>query len=176
VKWLAAALLVGALLTAAHPAHAQLRVGVAGGPVYPLGDLGDALQRGYHGGVVFDAGLPLLPLSLHGSLMFQRNQASDREDQDYRHLAGALNARFDLLPIPLVAAYVTGGAGMYLSDYIDDQIAGVPGWAAEPGVSGGVGASLSLIVAQAFVEVRYLRKLSQPARSFLPVTIGVTLF
>jgi hypothetical protein len=176
VRLLATALLLGALFGGVGGAEAQVRVGVAGGPVYPLGDLGDVLERGYHGGVVFDAGLPLLPLSLHGEVMFQRNSASAGEDQDYRHLGGSLNARLDVLPIPLVAAYATGGVGWYLSDYHDDQTADASSWSSETGINAGVGVSVSLVVVQAFVEVRCLRVLSDPARTFAPLTVGVTLF
>jgi hypothetical protein len=172
----AGAVLVGALLAAAQPASAQLKVGIGAGPVFPLGDLGDVLERGYHGGVVFDAGLPLLPLSLHGEARFQRSSAAGAQAEDYRHFGASLAGRLDVLPLPLVAAYATGGVGMYLSDYHGDQIAGSSGWASHPGVIGGVGASVSLIVVQAFVEVRYLRVLSEPARGFVPITIGVTLF
>jgi hypothetical protein len=176
VKRLFAALLLGGLLGSARAADAQLRVGVAGGPVYPLGDLGDMIERGVHGGVVFDAGFPLLPLSLHGQLMFQRNAAASAEDQDYRHAAASLNARLDVLPVPLIAAYATGGVGMYLSDYHGDRSAEASGWSSKPGINAGVGVSLSAIVVRVFAEVRYLRLLTDPARTFVPLTVGVTLF
>jgi hypothetical protein len=176
VRVLATALLLGALLGAARGAEAQVRVGVAGGPVYPFGDLGDVLDRGYNGGIVFDAGLPLLPLSLHGQLMFQNSSASAPQDQDYRHLGASLNAQLDLLPLPLAAAYATGGVGLYLSDYHEDQPAGASGWSRDPGINVGAGASLSVVVVKVFAEVRYVRLLSDPARTFVPLTIGVMLF
>jgi hypothetical protein len=175
VKLWVGALLLVLLLAATSVAQAQVRLGVAGGPVYPLGHLDGVLEKGYQGGVVFNAGLPLLPLSLHGQLTFQRNAAS-AQGEDYRHLGGSLNVRLDVLPIPLIAAYATGGLGMYLSDYHDDQEPGSSGWSNEPGINAGVGASLSVVVVEAFVEVRYLRLLGDPARTFVPLTIGVTLF
>lgn len=158
-----------------HAAVAQLRVGVAGGPVFPVGDFGDALERGGHGGVVLDFGVPLFPVSLRGDLMVQRLPATEGNGLAYRHFAGTVNARVDVLPVPLIAAYVTGGVGLYYSDYTDDPQAS-SGWGTETGLNLGVGASLSLLFVRPFAELRYHHVWVEPTRIFVPLTFGLSLF
>ena len=165
-----------AVLASVGEAHGQVRLGVAGGPAHALGDFGDALDAGFHGGIVADFGLPLIPLSLHGDLMYQRNAAASPQVDDYSHVAATANARLDLIPLPLVSAFVTGGVGLYASDYPDDALDASSGWSTEPGINVGVGAALSLLFLHPFVELRYHRVLSDPARSFVPLTIGLMLF
>lgn len=173
-----AALLVAtlALVMDARGAGAQVRLGVGGGPATPVGDFGDPLERGFHGEVLVDLGLPLVPLGLRGSLTYMRLPASDPEAEDYSHIAGTLNARFDLLPIPLVDAYVTAGVGLYSSDYADQLPGASDGRDTERGISVGVGASVNLVFVRPFAELRYHRVLDDPARSFVPLTVGVMLF
>jgi hypothetical protein len=168
--------LAAAVAWATREASAQLRVGVAGGPATPLGDFGDPLERGFHGGVVLDAGVPLFPVGVRADLTYLRLPAGDASGQDYSQVAGTLNARVDLLPIPLLDAYAIGGVGLYASDYADAVPGASGGWATEPGINLGVGASVNLIFIRPFAEVRYHRVMKDPARSFVPLTVGVMLF
>jgi hypothetical protein len=155
-------------LAAGGPAQAQVGFGVAGGPSFPLGTLADAVDLGFHGGVAADIGLPLLPFSVRADAMFQRLPGINGGDS-FQQVAGTLNGQLDLLPLPVVSAYVTGGVGLYGSNFGRD--AG-DSWTAHTGINAGVGAQVNLFVIRPFVEARFHRVLSDPGRSFLPVTVG----
>ena len=174
--WKTAALAaVAALVTDAGDAAGQVRFGVGGGPVTAVGDFGDPLDRGFHGEVLVDLGLPLVPLGLRGSVTYMRLPAADAEAEDYTHFAGTVNARLDLLPIPFLDAYVTAGVGLYSSDY-GGQLTGAVGRETERGINVGVGAAANLVFVRPFAELRYHRVLDDPSRSFVPLTVGVMLF
>jgi hypothetical protein len=160
-----------ALLVLGQPVHAQVSIGVAGGPSTPLGSLSDAVKPGFHGGVVLDLRVPLLPLAVRGEAMVQRLPGAGGMDP-YDVMWGAANGRFDVLPLPMVGAYVTGGAGLYSSRFNADQ--GAAGErTTSAGLNLGIGADLNLLVIRPFIEARYHRVLSDPARAFLPITFGV---
>jgi len=168
----AAALVIAALLLGGPAAaSAQVGIGVAGGPSYPTGALGDVVESGYHAGVTLDAGLPLLPIAFRADLMFQN--LPGREDLDsFRQVAGTVNGRVGVLPIPLVSPYLIGGLGLYASDFVPDpDIDG--GWSTDVGINAGVGVRLNLLVIRPFIEARYHRVLSDPARGFIPITAGI---
>lgn len=165
-----AALAAVLALGGAVPAHAQVSFGVAGGPVFPLGRFGDVVETGLHGGVIADIGLPLLPFSVRGDVMFQHLPGTAGGDS-YQHVAGTLNAQLDLLPIPLVSTYITAGLGLYGSNYSRETTA--RDWAAHTGINAGVGAQVNLLVLRPFIEARYHRVLADGGRSFLPITIGI---
>jgi hypothetical protein len=155
----------------AAPSSAQVSFGVAGGPSAPAGSLSDIVDPGLHGGLVLGLGLPLLPVSVRGDLMAQRLPRSGGGDA-FNLLWAAVNGRLDLLPVPLLAAYVTAGAGLYSSTFDVDPVAATSR-ATDTGLNAGVGAELNLLVGRPFVEIRYHRVLSDPARAFIPITIGI---
>jgi hypothetical protein len=166
-----AAAAVLALLASATPASAQIRLGVAGGPSTPVGGLSDVVNPGVHGGLVLNVGLPLIPISVRGELMVQRLPgAGDGAALD--QVWGAANGRLDLLPLPLVGVYVTAGAGLYSSRFDPNPLA-TPERTTDPGINIGVGADIQLFVVRPFIEARYHRVLTDPARGFVPITVGV---
>jgi len=167
-----AAAIALALALCHGPASAQLRLGVAGGPVYPAGDLGDVVGRGFAAGAVLDAGFPLFPLGLRGDVAFQYLPGTGAHS-DLHQLSATLNARFSLLPLPVLSPYLTAGVGVYSSDFHYDLTAPEPGRTTETGFNAGVGVRVNLIVIRPFLEARYHRVSADPVRAFVPVTVGV---
>jgi hypothetical protein len=151
----------------------QLRVGAGGGPVLPSGGFGDDWERGVHGGVALELGAPALPLALRGDLTYLKLPPVVPSELRYRHFSGTFGLKIDLVPVPLVDAYVIAGGGVYLSDHHFDATAPPPGWKREAGLNAGVGASLNLILVKAFVELRYHRVFGTPARTFAHLTAGL---
>lgn len=173
-KLIVAGITAGALIFAAPTADAQVNLGVAGGPTIPAGDLSDVVDPGFHGGVVADIGVPLLPFGVRGDLMFQHLPGAGDLDS-FQQLSGTVNGRFSLLPVPLVSLYLTGGIGLYGSQYDGDRTdtVGDDSWSADFGLNGGVGARLNLLVLRPFIEARYHSVMADETRAFIPVTIGV---
>lgn len=161
---------LAALAFAAAPATAQIGFGVAGGPATPVGSLSDVVNPGLHAGVMADAGLPLFPLGLRAEAMFQR--LMQRGDGDhYDEFRATLNGRFDVLPLPLVGAYVTGGVGVYSTQF-DAGFATNTGRRTDTGFNIGVGAELNLFLVRPIVEARFHRVLADQGRSYIPISIG----
>lgn len=160
------------LIALPSAAAAQVGIGVAGGPVVPLGDLGDRLESGFHGGVVLDVALPLFPVGFRGDLFYQRLPGAGSQES-YDHLSVTANARLTLLPLPLLSGYVTAGAGLYSSDYDADLPEPLGARRTHVGLNGGVGARVTVVLVRGFVEARYHRVLTDPARAFLPITVGI---
>jgi hypothetical protein len=161
----------GMLAAVATAGHAQIGFGVAGGPTFPAGDLSNVVNAGFHGGVVAELGIPLFPLGVRADLMLQQ-MPGIAGNSDFRQLAGTVNGRFGLLPLPFVSAYVTAGAGLYGSSF-QPATGTTDGWTRNAGINGGIGARLNLIVLRPFVEARYHRVMGDQARSFIPVTVGI---
>jgi hypothetical protein len=158
-------------IATAPAAQAQVNLGVAGGPVSPAGQLGDVVNPGFHGGVVVDLGIPLLPFGVRADAMFQRLPGA-RGGADFNQLFGTMNGRVGLLPIPLLSAYATAGAGLYSSSFAGDG-AGDGERTVDTGLNAGVGARVNLIFVRPFIEARYHRILTDPARGFIPISVGV---
>jgi opacity protein-like surface antigen len=171
----ACALLAMALaLSVQAPASAQIpgvRLGFAGGPSFPMGDLADVATTGYHLRGSLGLELPLIPLGVRGDLVWQQFPAD--VDGNYTGLTGLLNATWRL-PVPIVKPYLIGGAGFLNYDEPDRTIDGqaVQGesgsnfaWAA------GAGVQLRLLRLGGFVEARYL---DWGRHRAIPLTFGVT--
>lgn len=167
-----AAAAAATLLAVPQAARAQVGIGVAGGPVFPVGDMADGFGRGFHAGVVLDLALPLFPVGVRGEAMYQRLPAEGAAE-DYDHLSVGVNGRLTLLPLPLVSGYVTAGAGLFRSDFPGSDPAPADGSSTDVGLNGGVGARINALFVRGFVEVRYQRVISDPARSFVPITVGI---
>jgi hypothetical protein len=158
-------------MVTAPAAQAQVNLGVAGGPVSAVGQLGDVVNAGFHGGVVIDLGIPLLPFGVRADAMFQR-MPGGYGGADFNQLFGTVNGRVGLLPIPLLSAYATTGAGLYSSSFAGDGATG-GGRSVDTGFNAGVGARVNLIYVRPFIEARYHRVLTEPARTFIPISVGV---
>jgi hypothetical protein len=170
---LLAGCLAGALVVVPATADAQLRIGVGGGPTLPTGNLADAVDAGFHAGVVLDLGMPLLPFGVRADLVYQQLPGANGGDS-FRQIAAIANGRVGLLPVPLLSAYITGGLGVYASDFSGDvTLPATNGWSTDIGVNGGAGARVNLLVVRPFVEIRYHHVLTNPGRDFLPITFGI---
>jgi hypothetical protein len=122
---------------------------------------------------VLELGLPLIPIAVRGEAMIQRLSGSGTGSGDGADMAwGAVNGRLDLLPLPLIGAYVTAGGGLYSSRFPSGTTTPTSR-STDPGINVGVGAELNLFVLRSFVEVRYHRVMTDPARAFIPVTVGL---
>jgi hypothetical protein len=168
----AAAVLAIGLLVWAPAARAQAGFGVAGGPSFPMGDLKNLVNPGFHGGVVLELGIPLLPIGLRADGMFQQLPGA-AGGQNFRQVAGTVNGRLGVLPIPFISAYVTAGAGIYASDFAGGQATAGTSWNSDVGINGGIGGRLNLLVIRPFIEARYHHVMTSPSRAFVPVTVGV---
>jgi hypothetical protein len=165
-------LMVATLMGA--PAMAQIGFGVGGGPSFPTGSLGDHVDAGFHAGLVADIGLPFVPLGVRGDLIFQRLPGT-AGNEAFQQISGVVNGRFNLVPLPLVATYVTAGAGLYSSSWGLDE-AGRPanvGSNVDIGLNAGLGTRVNFLLVRPFAEIRYHRVLGDPTRAFVPVTLGV---
>jgi hypothetical protein len=162
---------LAALAALPQDASAQVRFGVGGGPVFPLGDFGDAVNTGLHGGLALELGLPIIPVGVRADLMLQRFGGVG-DIGDMTEVFGTINGRFGLLPLPLVSAYLTAGGGLYSSTW--DPTPGVDSErVTDFGINAGVGGSVNLLVIRPFVEARFHRVLGDNARSFIPILVGV---
>jgi hypothetical protein len=159
-------------LGATAPAHAQIGFGVGAGPSTPVGGLADLVDAGFHGSLVADMGLPLLPIGLRADLMFQRLPGRD-DRQSFNQVSATVNGRLSVLPLPLVSAYLTAGAGLYRGEAPVPANMTATGSTTDAGINAGVGGRINLIVVRPFVEARYHRVLADPARAFIPITVGV---
>ncbi|CAN5706625.1 hypothetical protein BH23GEM9_BH23GEM9_17240 [soil metagenome] len=152
-------------------AQAQISIGVAGGPVTPAGALSDVVQKGFHGGVVLELGVPVLPLGIRADVMYMRLPGVG-DGRNLNDVFGTLNGSLSLLPIPVLSAYASAGVGIYSSSFAVDAPT-TTGRTTDYGLNAGVGGSIDLIVIRPFVEVRYHRVLSEPNRDFVPITVGI---
>jgi hypothetical protein len=149
---------------APRQAEAQLlRLGVGAGPSIPAGDFATGVDTGVHAAAMLALRIPLLPLSVRGDLMYQRFGATGG---DVDQFAGIANGFFNILPLPVVSAYVSGGVGLYHT-----RAAGVT--SSDIGLNGGIGARINLWLVEPFAEVRYHHVLGTDGPRTVPVTIGV---
>lgn len=161
-----------ALPAAADAQFPGVRLGVAGGPSFPLGDLADEANAGFHvrGGLGLE--IPLLPLGVRADVIWQR--FPDVESGNFTQLGGLLNATWRM-PMPLARPYLVGGAGLMRHEEPDvDHVdhAHESGTSTEFAFAVGGGLELRLIGLGAFLEARYL-DWGQGHRA-VPVTIGIT--
>jgi hypothetical protein len=93
-------------LATAQEAEAQARFGVAGGVSFPMGEIGEEFDTGFHLGGIFETRLQALPFPLRAELGFQR---FTHDDDKLTHLTAVLNAVFPVGD----RAYLLGGLGLY---------------------------------------------------------------
>jgi opacity protein-like surface antigen len=97
--------------------------------------------------------------------------------------AGSINAKMNILPLPVVKPYLIGGVGFARLSVDDAKVVqgGVetkayPGFSSETKTSWNIGAGVDLNVGVTlFLEVKYMWVMTDPETSTLfPVTIGIT--
>jgi opacity protein-like surface antigen len=156
-------------------ADAQLpgvRLGVAGGPSFPLGDLADEASTGFHlrGGLGVE--IPLVPLGVRADVVWQ--QFPDEHAGNFTQLGGLLNATWRM-PMPLARPYLIGGAGLMRHEEPDEDHgdhAHEGGSSTEFAFAAGGGLEIRLLRLGAFLEARYLDW--GGGHRAVPLTLGIT--
>jgi opacity protein-like surface antigen len=163
--WKTAAVMVAAALAfSAADASAQVRLSLAGGPSFPLGD--NHLDMGFHVQLGAEVGVPALPFGVRFDGMFNRFTEDDPGNFDV--MSGTANAIFN---IPLVgfSPYVIGGLGVYA---VEDAPHDRPR-ETNLGFNIGAGASLPLPGLGVFVEARLHNTFGDNSFRFVPLSFGV---
>lgn len=167
---LAPCILALALPLSADAQLPGLRLGVAGGPSFPIGSLSDEAGTGFHLRGSLGVEIPLLPLGVRGDLLWQR--FSHDVSGNFDGLAGMINATWRL-PFPIIQPYLIGGGGLLRYDEPDLVANGTQ--QGEDGTNfvlgAGAGVQLRLLRFGAFAEARYL---DWGRHRAIPVTLGVT--
>lgn len=179
-----AALALG--LAAPAAAHAQsqspFRLGLALGPTFPMGDLGDSQDWGYHIGG-FIAGRPSMsPLGLRGEVMYHsltgntvNTPLGSFEYDDASLIAGIVNVEVGMSGMGLTP-YFVGGVGYYSFDSGGEN----SDREGDFGLNGGLGINFGLAGFSAFAEARYHKIFvgedasgNSPNISLIPISFGV---
>lgn len=155
-------------------ADAQLpgvRLGVAGGPSFPLGDLADEASTGFHvrGGLGVE--FSLVPLGVRADVVWQR--FPDEHAGNFTQLGGLLNATWRM-PMPLARPYLVGGAGLMRHEEPDEDHGdhAHESESTEFAFAVGGGVEFRLLGLGAFLEARYLDW--SGGHRAVPLTLGIT--
>jgi opacity protein-like surface antigen len=170
--WVVTLAVALALPAGAEAQFPGLRLGVAGGPSFPVGDLADEANTGFHlrGGLGLD--MPLLPLGVRADVIWQ--QFLDVESGNFTQLGGLLNATWRM-PVAPVRPYLVGGAGLMRHEEPDvdhGDHAHEGGTSTEFAFAVGGGLELRLVGLGAFLEARYLDW--GHGNRAIPLTLGIT--
>ena len=175
---IALAALAAAIVTAPAAVEAQspVKFGLAAGATFPVGDLGDVSEWGYHvsGNIT---GKPMMsPVGFRGEVMWNRLTGKDFDTalgtvqgDDIDVLAGIVNAEIGMSGIG-VKPYLIGGVGMYrfssAAENSDSET--------KFGFNIGAGLDFGLAGFSAFTEARFHSVQTDAFTSnFVPVTFGI---
>lgn len=163
-----------ALAFSAADAQAQVGFSVAGGPTFATGDMGDAMDMGYHAKAAVGFSIPMIPVALEADGMFTRFNASGDVDAHFQVLSGSLNARINI-PTPGISPYIIGGVGMYNGKFGGDDVPDGVESETDIGVNIGAGVSMGLVgMGGVFAEARLHNVFSEgESMRFVPVSIGI---
>ena len=177
----AALLAAFVLALAAAPAQAQrptVSFGLAAGPTFPLGDLGDLVDMGWHAQALVSFGAGVQPLGVRAELLYQQLEGDEVEARQLAaFLSGVLAS-----PNPGFTPYLLGGAGVYNLDTDDDRIflldeilpGSVAGSSTELGVNVGVGVDIGMVGYNLVLEALYHHVFGDGLdQQTLPISIGV---
>ncbi len=158
------------------PVQAQIpgiSVGLAGGPSFPTGDLGDYTDAGFHLQGVAELSLPLLPFAVRANADF--HQMSGSVDGTSRQLFANVNAVFRVPIVPLLLnGYLTGGPGIYHSRFSDGILGFGGSHETNVGFNVGAGVQVGFVLIDLFLEARYHNVLGgDGSPTFVPVTVGI---
>jgi opacity protein-like surface antigen len=193
---------IGALAPSVHfGAHVNfMNANFPGPQISGATALKDVYGAGFGGGVHLDVSLAMVSFRLSGDyLSFSPDNDKYRTGLEgiigtaagqfsvdgggISMYAGNINAKMDILPLPIVKPYLTGGIGLARLSVDDAKVmqGGVetkayPGFASETMTAYNVGAGVDLNVGVSlFLEVKYMWIMTDPETSTLvPVTIGIT--
>lgn len=170
---------VVAAVSQAAPAEAQLRpweISIAGGPSFPVGDLRDEANLGYHvqGSVGF--GVPMLPLGLRVDAFWQ--EVPDATEGNFRQIGGLLNGTFGL-PLVFISPYGLVGVGVLRTEtptvaHADHTHAGETETLI--GFNAGLGVDFPFVGLTGFLEARYLNLFGGSEATHyqtVPVSFGI---
>lgn len=172
LNFLGGAALLLFLASAAEAQERALAFGVSGGVSFPLGEIGDEFDPGYHLTGLLELTPGGLPFALRGEGVFQR---FSHEDDYLRHLAGRLNAVIPFAVAPDARPYLIVGAGVYNSKEVVDHGDHTHDDAETfLGVNVGVGIHWAIGRLNTFVESRFHNVFDDVhAQRFIPLTIGI---
>jgi hypothetical protein len=160
-------------LASAFEVAAQERpfsVGVAGGASFPLGEIADEYDAGFHITGLFElASLGSLPLGLRLEGGFQK---FTHDDESLTHLFGRVNA---VRPVGASGLFLIGGVGLYNSEEDHGGHHGGHDHGAETfvGFNGGVGRNFAVGPLKAFAEARFHAVLDDVhTQFFVPISFG----
>ncbi|HEU4630257.1 MAG TPA: outer membrane beta-barrel protein [Gemmatimonadaceae bacterium] len=167
-----------ALALAAAPAAAQRpQISLGGGATFPLDDLGDVQDAGWHGLVAMGYRPPLFPLGFRIDGMYHQlggQGVGGVAAGDFRTIAVTGNVVLEA-PALAVRPYVIGGVGLY-----NTKFEGAEG-RSNVGFNAGVGLRFHLLDFDSFVEARYHTALDAlgstedgRAARYVPVTFGIS--
>lgn len=94
--------------------EAQRAFGVAGGLSFPMGEIGEEFDTGFHVAGLFETRIAALPFDVRAELGFQRFA---HDDDTLTHLTAVVNALFPLGE----RGYLLGGIGIYNSKEESDH-------------------------------------------------------
>jgi opacity protein-like surface antigen len=204
-RLLVGAIAVGALCTAPagradSQAYSLIKFGFAGGPSFPVGDLGDVAAIGFNVRGIVGLGAPGLPVGLRAELTYDRFTLQ----RDFKEsacsgltacsisgnvgvLSGALNGVYAFPVTTRARPYVVGGVGVYHQRLSTDISAG--GGPVEDGVGDDTQTRLGLNIGagvrydirrwNVFTEARLVNVFTKDtgpgggASQFIPVMVGV---
>jgi opacity protein-like surface antigen len=163
----------GAVTHAAQAQASPVAFGITAGATKATGDLGDAVDLGYHVGGLVQWNGPGLPIGIRGDVVFHRFSVKDDSDKE-DILAGTVNGVW-MFPMDAgapVSPYLIGGVGYY---HITESCTGCSSSSDNKfGLNGGGGISFPLSGFSAFVEARYHHIFTDgSATSMIPISVGI---
>ena len=179
---IALAALAAAIVTAPAAVQAQspVRFGAAVGATFPMGDLKDAADWGYHvsGSIT---GKPMMsPVGIRGEVMWNRLTGKDFDTglggtvkgPDLNVLAGIVNAEIGMSGIG-AKPYLIGGVGMYRLSASGDNTDGSSS-ETKFGFNVGGGIDFGLAGFSSFIEARFHSvQTSGSSTNLVPVSFGI---
>ena len=167
----ATAALAVVALSAPQDVSAQPSLVLGGGLSHPLGDMGDALESGYHGRVGVELGIPVFPVAFRADGAVHRFNGKGTDAGTMNQIDGALSAVLKLGGIGL-GPYMLAGIGKYRQDYSDALEGADP--ETVTGYHAGFGVTLGLLGKGVFAEARLVNlSVDNGNARYFPLTVGV---
>lgn len=181
-RWAKLGLVVAAVasVTAAERAEGQANpfsFGVTAGASKAIGDFGDGVDLGYHGGALIQWNGPALPFGVRLDGVYHRFSAKEDSDVKLNILAGTVNGIFNF---PTAAGspfvpYLIGGVGIYRLSVSCDDCDDFDS-ESKAGFNGGGGVTFPMSGFSAFIEARYHHILTDDeAAKMIPISFGITI-
>ena len=158
-----------AISGSAAQVNGQIRLSAAGGISYPVGDLANDFNNGWHVQASAGLGVPLLPVGVRLDAAYNR---FPNGSADYETIAGSINAIINV-PSVVIVPYLIGGAGIYNSRVAGDA-AGPEDETTHFGANAGGGLRITVPGLAVFVEARLHNIFSDgtPVR-YVPFSVGI---